>query len=276
MPAARYRIPIALAALVAWIGITALSRPRLDAPTDIVSLVDSEIAWNIVAAGVFLLVLARVMGWRDLGFAAPRPWSSLKVLVFPGLYLALFAGLALAVGPPPAGTAAIIGLNMLAVGLSEELMFRGVLFRALVTRLPLMPAVWFTSAAFGAVHVLNAIVTGDLFVAAVQAVAAFMTGVFLMAVVLRTGSILPAMLYHAAWNFLLILTASGVEGMPGSGAPMDYGWAEVALPLGFILPNFLYGVWVLRTESRSITTRQRQSTEAPSRTQRHLNITHLD
>jgi membrane protease YdiL (CAAX protease family) len=46
--------------------------------------------------------------------------------------------------------------------LSEEWMFRGVLFQGLRSRLALWPATLLTSALFGAGHVMNVVTTGQL------------------------------------------------------------------------------------------------------------------
>ena len=75
------------------------------------------------------------------------------------------------------------------VGLSEETMFRGILFQALRTRVKLWPAMIFTSILFGSVHILNVLTTGEVLHALQQAFTATLSGFAFIAILVRTGSI---------------------------------------------------------------------------------------
>lgn len=242
----RNRLALALLALVLWTAITTWGIWRPADPVALVDKVSATVAWRVIGAGLFLAVLVRLAGWRDIGLTLPRVWPALRIFLLPSIYLLLFLAAVAVVGLPPAPVVAVLAVNMLAVGFSEELMFRGVLFAALRTRLGLWSSVWASSALFGCVHLLNAFTTGQPLAAAIQALTAFMTGVFFMATVLRSGSLVPCMLYHAAWNFLL--AAAAVAAVPPGevqpGAP-DNPLAYL-LPMLLILPNFLYGLWLLR------------------------------
>jgi membrane protease YdiL (CAAX protease family) len=240
---AGYRIPIAIVAVAAWVVITVWGVWVPHEPTSLSSGLETAVAWPIVAAGAFLFALSLAMRWDDLGFNAPRPWSSLRILFLPSIYFVLFIGFALVSGLPSPSVMGFLAFNTLAVGFSEEIAFRGVLFRALHTRLRLWPAIWITSVAFGSVHIINGFTTGDFGNAAIQATAAFMSGIFFMAVVLRTGSIIPAMLFHGFWDFLLTTISAGAAS--GSG-PVEVTLIQTLMPVLFVLPNFLYGLWLLR------------------------------
>jgi len=240
------RLPIALLTYVAWALVTVFGmrwasdgskKPLLEGVTH-------GISWNLVMAIAVLAVATAVMRWRDLKFVAPRPRLSLGILWFPALYLAVFALLPALLGLPPAGTLLFIAINTALVGLSEEWMFRGVLFQGLRSRLALWPAMLLTSALFGAVHVLNVFVTGQLLEAAVQAVAAFLSGLLLMALLVRTGSIWVPIAYHALWDFGTFVASST---RPADAAPADFaqGWTW-ALPMLVVLPNALFGLFLLR------------------------------
>jgi membrane protease YdiL (CAAX protease family) len=172
------RLPVALAVYVGWVLLTLFGmrwagdgskKPLLDT-------VSHGVGWNLAMAVALLAAATLAMRWRDLKFVAPRPVGSLRILWFPSLYLLLFAVLSVVLGLPPAATVGFVLLNTLLVGLSEEWMFRGVLFQALRSRLAMWPSILLMSAMFGAVHVLNVFVTGQLFDAVVQAMAAFRAG----------------------------------------------------------------------------------------------------
>jgi len=244
--AAKIRIPLAFAALAVWIAIMFWGAWLPHETASLAEGVTSSISTSIVAASVFLAILVVAMRWWDIGFNAPRPWNSLRVLIGPAVYLVLFFIGTLLVGWPAPHTVLILAVNTLLVGFSEETMFRGVLFRGLRSGIPFWPAVWLTSVIFGSVHVLNATGTGDLIAAVTQAVTAFMAGTFFLALVLRTRSIVPAILFHACWDFLLVTIASS---MPDPG-PIEPSLTSLLLPLLLDIPLFIYAIVLLRGIAR--------------------------
>ena len=242
------RIPAALLAFAVWLAIMVWGFWVPHDPTAVTDTITAGVAYKILAAGAFLLAVVLVMGWRDIGFNPPRPWASLKILRFPAVYLALFFAGTLLVGWPSPNVVFFLALNTILVGFSEELMFRGVLYRAFTTALTFWPAIWLTSALFGAVHVLNVFTTGDLFSATLQALTAFMAGTFFLAVVLKTHSILPSMLLHTLWDFLLTTMAAGAPALDHAAAGPSL--VTVFLPFALEAPLFIYSVVVLRKLGR--------------------------
>jgi len=240
------RLPAALLTYVGWTLLTLFGmRWASDgSKRPLIETVEHGISWNLAMAVGLLAVVSVAMRWRDMKFVAPRPASQLRILWFPALYLAFFALLPALLGLPPAGTLLFLGLNTVLIGVSEEWMFRGVLFQGLRSRLPLWPAILCTSVLFGAVHVLNVFTTGRLLEAAVQAVAAFMSGMLLIALLIRTGSIWVPIAYHALWDFGTFVTSAT---SPKDQGPTDFaqGWTW-AVPMLVVLPNFLYALFLLR------------------------------
>ncbi len=104
----------------------------------------------------------------------------------------------------------------LAPALGEELLFRGFLQRWLALRLPGLAAVLGSAALFGLAHLDP-----------VQGPAAFVLGAYLGALAWCGGSLLPAILCHAANNTAAVLGVQGV--LPNPGAPGDPLLAAAAL-----------------------------------------------
>jgi uncharacterized protein len=128
-----------------------------------------------------------------------------------------------------------------------------VLFSALLTRLRPFAAILITTLLFGLVHLLNARVLGNVEAAASQAVAAAMSGLLFIAIRVRIGSIIPAMVYHALWDFgtlmglamvTMALAAADASGSAVSTAAPPPGLLLAAIVL--LLPNFLYALFLLR------------------------------
>lgn len=240
----RRRLWISLAVLAAWIAITivvgVVMPPHARGPGAALS---QGVEPQFVAACVFLALLVMKAGWTDLGLRPVSLARSLSILWLPALYLIVFAGIATAIGLPPVGAIAFVLVNTVLVGISEELMFRGVLFSAFRGVLPTWPSIWLVTLVFALAHILNALITGNLAAAGIQAAAALFSGLLFIAIRLRTGSLYPAMALHAGWDFSIFLMGA---------AASDNGIADTAthppivLPVLFVLPLFLYAAYLLR------------------------------
>ncbi len=107
---------------------------------------------------------------------------------------------------------------------------------------------------FGAVHVLNGFVTGDFAAASVQAIAAGMSGLMYMALLIRTGSLWPPMIVHALWDFCIFLSVSKESVVPQAAPATTAGWLA---HLGLALPSLLYGLFLLRRIPQNAVTQEK-------------------
>jgi membrane protease YdiL (CAAX protease family) len=202
-----------------------------------------------LAAGVLLLFGAvGVFRWNDVGLGAPVSAKSLLILWYPLIFITLAIALVVIVGPPSRQVAVYILINMTLVGISEELMFRGILFQGLLSRFSIWPSIWLTSLSFGAIHLLNVAWIGGFWVAASQSAMAFSTGMLLMAIRIRTKSLDPAIIVHGAWNFcafMLVASPAVVDAPEGEFSAMP-----VLIIAGVGCLNLLYALFLLRNASR--------------------------
>lgn len=200
----------------------------------------------MAAAAVFLVVTAWIAGWRDLGFRAPSGPGWWKLLWLPALYLAGLAAVGLATGRLEVAAVTMVLINTAMVGFSEELAFRGVLWGGARKALPFWAALLLVSLAFGSVHIFNAILTGELAAAGVQALNAFMSVTAYLAIRIRTRSIIPIMVIHALWDFTVFLVGSGAD--KNAALPPDLWQTQLITGLILTGPLFLYGLWLVRNE----------------------------
>jgi membrane protease YdiL (CAAX protease family) len=247
------RAALSLFVFLGWILITALLA-RLWEPVHVAqglaSSVAKQISPSIAAAIIFLFVAIAVFHWNDIGLNRPRPLRSLTLLWFPALYVAFFVVLIFLHGIPPVGNSLIILANTAMVGVSEEVACRGILYQGLRSRFSPWGAILGSTALFGVVHMFNGFTTGDFLAAAIQAVTAFMTGIAFMGIRIRTDSLLPGIALHGAWDFAAVMSSVGSvlpEGPPES-INTHSGW--LVIPILAILPNFLYGLFLLRHAGR--------------------------
>jgi hypothetical protein len=214
---------------------------------DLIDLVKHGITPSLALASLFLLVMVAVFRWwHDAGLAQGPQKGTLKVIWPWLLFLLLFAANALNAGLPPIITVFFIFANTALVGWSEEVMFRGVWLRGLFRSFGIWIAIIGSSLIFGGIHVLNVFLTGDLKGAVIQAIAAFMSGVFLAAVRLRTGSLWTGIVLHALWDAGTFLVAAGAAAT-AAAAPSalgDFGSVIMSIPL------LVAGLFFLRHAAR--------------------------
>jgi uncharacterized protein len=201
-------------------------------PTHLDELVKSQLIFGVLGAVIFLSGAITYLNWWDkAGWKGPNNSRNLRFLWLPALFLLLLIVIVLFTGLPPTRVLLIVIINTLMVGISEELMFRGLLFHGASSSFGIWRAVWITAIIFGSVHMLNGLVTGDFKASAVQAFFAGMFGVWAVALRVRLDTVIPLIIIHWLWDCLVFLTGSS-QGL-------------VLLPFSFIL--FFYGIWLLRS-----------------------------
>jgi len=106
----------------------------------------------------------------------------------------------------------LIGFTTLLVGISEEIVFRGVLLHGFLKNSSVWTAMLVSALAFSLLHSVNYF--GGLESAGVisQLKFTFVFGLFFAPLAIRLGTIVPLILFHWLWDFLLIggtITANG-------------------------------------------------------------------
>lgn len=254
------RLAVALVAFALWTAITVIGgNITTGGDMTLVQAVQRGIGWTWVLAASFILAVVLWQGWRDVGlnrWADARGW---RLCWLPMIYIVVGLGLATAVGLPPASVLLVILFNTALVGFSEELMFRGAILQAFRHATSIWPAVLLTSVAFGAIHSLNVFVTGDLKTALIQSSAAFLSGLMFIALRLRTGSLWPPIIVHALWDFATFMLGVAGHGAAHGNLPAEAATLPAAsglsglLPVLLVLPNAIYGLWLMRNIGRTHT-----------------------
>jgi membrane protease YdiL (CAAX protease family) len=246
------RLALALGVFVIWMLITGFTGRLFSGgePASLDQLMSQGVVPQVLLACVFVVAASFLFPRSDIGLVAPVSRRSLLLTLPVAVYLALFFGMAFYLGLPSPRIVGFVVVNALLVGVSEELACRGVLFQGFRSRFRVWPAIWLTSLIFAAMHVLNGFVTGQFGIAAIQSLAAFCTGMLFMAIRVRTGSIYPCVVLHGLWNTgALLAVLAAVHKSGGHQANLEMGLI-MALPVLGVLPNLLYGLWLLRHAAR--------------------------
>ena len=252
------RLGVALVAFVVWTAITVIGgNLTTGGNKSLLDAVTSGPGWTWLVAAGFILAVVLWQGWRDVGLDRWPDAAGWRLAWLPMVYIVGGLAVATFVGMPPATVLLLVLFNMLVVGFSEEVMFRGVLLQAFRHATAIWTAVLLTSLAFGAVHSLNVFVTGELRAALIQSSAAFLSGLVFIALRLRTGSLWLPIIVHALWDFATFsLGAAGAaaanDGLPAeSSTPAEATGLVEFLPVLLVLPNAIYGLWLMRDIRRT-------------------------
>lgn len=164
------------------------------------------LAYLYFLVGTLLIGLRRwnaaQLGLNRLGLGLSLAWGAALVagrtLVLLGTTLASAAGL-----PPPGKIVSDVLFYILAVGLVEELLFRGLMYRALEDRLGRRWALLGSSVAFGLYHLGS----GGL----VGVIGTVLLGLYLGGIRLRAGGIVGLVLVHGVSDIAALWLAPSLE-----------------------------------------------------------------
>lgn len=128
-------------------------------------------------------------------------------------------------------------------GVWEEVIFRGILLAVTMRFFSRCKAVLLTTAIFAAVH-FNFL--APALGGAIDVVSLFFMGLLFTYVVLKTGSLLPAIVFHYVHDIFVLL----VQNTPGAdetkASLLLYGFLWVALVIGAVLTKFIAEHWPIR------------------------------
>ena len=227
---------------VIWLAIT-VGGQKLQAgsTTDLSSMVSSGIDYAVTAAAAFLLIVVWYKKWwHEVALKWVDDSRTLRLLWLPALLILIMIVIGVTSGATM-NVLLIVLINTLIVGVSEELMMRGVLFHGFSFKRSAVATVIITALLFGAMHGLNGFLTGEFGAAAGQAVLAVGMGFWAGALRVRLNSIIPLMILHGLWDFSLFA--------------MGQGEVKITqfLPMVFAVILFIYGLWLLRGIKREET-----------------------
>lgn len=202
--------------------------------------------WAMVAiADTILLAVGGGVLWRRGGLPAAgiraRSWRQAFTVSAP-LFLpaAVTLALALAYGGQWR-PASVLGFFVLAalVGLTEEILFRGLVFGAL-RRTGARGAVAVSAALFGLLHMLNIAAGAGVLATVLQVLYAFALGCAMAAALEVGGRLLPLVAAHASTDLFAYIAGAGVVERAG------HEGVTAAITVATILVLGAYTAWLLR------------------------------
>jgi len=162
------------------------------------------------------------------------------LLWVPTLVLPLYILLTLGFHVSEGSKMMILAISALCVAINEEVIFRGALVKGFL-RFGILVTLFVPSTVFGLIHLGNIFVGGDVTFSIFQAIWTTAAGIAYTALVLRNGSIYPAILFH----FILDVTeyfATGENGVHELG----FSTGKLSVFLALTILFALYGLLMFK------------------------------
>lgn len=218
-----------------------------------------ELTNNIVVSIILIIVLIKLDLIKSIGITAfPNRWKD-WFIAWPLMMILLISLLSLITGnliidTSKPGLISIFILMNFFIGLTEELLVRGVILSILLlkwgnTKKRIYICVIASSVIFGSAHIGNFIANPNILVATLsQVVYATFIGIFFAACVLRGKTIWPAIILHAAIDFFgqlqQIAVGGGIEAAKQAAASTSLVQALQPILIYFMLAS--YAFFILR------------------------------
>ncbi|MEG9248182.1 CPBP family intramembrane glutamic endopeptidase [Arthrobacter sp. Soc17.1.1.1] len=201
---------------------------------------------SLVIATIVLVPLISWLGWwRPVLHERERSRHRWPIIAPILLAVIAIVGLFSADWGAVSGAFLFAALGLCLVGFTEEAVTRGVLLVALRTRFAEVWVWLISSTLFALMHLLNVVLGQPVPGTLAQVAAAFGTGTVLYILRRTTGSLIPAMILHALWDFNLFVLGNGTPG-PAAGLIQ-------ALYLPVIVLALISVAWVIRGADERIT-----------------------
>ena len=169
-------------------------------------LTQAFIIWCCALVAI-LFYLIKYHGLKELGFVKPMTGYGRRFLYFIPLLIVAIVSFA---GGLISGNGGMIVLNLfftLGIGFAEEIYFRGIICG--IWKDKEKTAVIISSVLFGFCHLLNIMGGASVAATLLQILFAFVYGIVMAIIFLRTKSIWPCIFLHAFHDFCGFITAEG-------------------------------------------------------------------
>lgn len=235
---------VAIIAFVIWASITLIPGIiKLNGKTqELGSQLTKAPDYSILAAALFTLVVVFLTGSGKQTGLTFSNFKNLKIFRLQSVII-LICTLFLIYHYDVQNIYAMMWLflNCIFVGISEELMFRGILLSGLTKDWGYKMAAITVIVVFGLVHVLNAFTTGKIGEGALQAFMTMCSGMLLLSYRVKSGTIILAMIFHAVWDFIAFMLSSTLKLINPELLTIVVGVIMISAPVLF----GIYGFYLL-------------------------------
>jgi uncharacterized protein len=157
-------------------------------------------------------VWKRKINVKEIGLRKMEPGSIRKTLLFIPLVLSELPLILVGVNFKGLTYASALAFFALAVGISEELYFRGIILKLLKDNFSVKQTVVISTLIFGIGHMASALSGKGIVAVLLQIINAIVFGILAAEIVIITKSLIPTIIWHFVFNFVNYITlANGIN-----------------------------------------------------------------
>jgi len=216
---------------------------------DSINAAIGEWKYQLITVTVLIAIVSILGWWSDIGFR-PINKGGIKFLLPPFLYalLLLFASasssnidMAWFLGFVSPAQLISFTLVMLAVGFTEETVFRGILYHGIETRVTPLMTLLISAGIFGIFHYVNLLLNAPFDTTTYQVLHAMAAGFMYASLRLRIAAIWPVMLFHGFWDFTIFMSQNLLPNIEDAAVTSSFSLTKA---LSMMLLPTLYGAFV--------------------------------
>jgi membrane protease YdiL (CAAX protease family) len=154
--------------------------------------------------------VTRYFGWQAIGFRPLDPkqllWFLPSIAVLIAMWVVCLTGLSqTSLSAAQWQLFAVAGFTTLLVGLGEEIMYRGIVLHAFLTTNRVRWAMLVSAIGFALLHAVNVFGGVPLLAVPMQLGMTFLWGLFFAPLMLKFNNIVPLIIFHWLWDFVLFV-----------------------------------------------------------------------
>lgn len=186
-----------------------LSSYVFDATYGSLKMIEVLFPFQVALIAVCAFSITRYFSWKEVVFKKLDQKSLFWLLPIVGILLVVWINFffdlkSISISNSDWYNFFIIGLVTLLVGISEELMFRGILLQSVLQSLGPRLAVLISASLFSLLHSINIMGNHSLTNTLMQMVTTFILGIYAGGVTLKVRNLVPMIIFHWLWDFILI------------------------------------------------------------------------
>ena len=167
---------------------------------------------HLLVAGFLILLnvfwVTRYFGWQAIGFRSLNRqqllWFLPSIAVLIAMWVVCLSGFSqTSLSATQWQLFAVAGFTTLLVGVVEETMYRGIVLHAFLTTHPVRWAMLVRAIGFSLLHAVNVFGGVPLLSSPMQLIMTFLFGFFFAPLMLKLNNILPLIIFHWLWDFVL-------------------------------------------------------------------------
>ncbi|MBD1858747.1 CPBP family intramembrane metalloprotease [Leptolyngbya boryana FACHB-1624] len=184
--------------------------------------------------------VTRYFSWQAIGFRSlsrqQLVWLLPSIVLLIAMWVVCLSGLSRAsLSAAQWQLFALAGFTTLLVGFGEEIMYRGIVLHAFLTTNRVRWAMLVSAIGFSLLHAVNVFGGAPLVALPMQLITTFLFGFFFAPLMLKFNNILPLIIFHGLWDFVVFAAPLAGEQTHAAVAAIGLFNIPIEIIVGIVL-----------------------------------------